>query len=87
MDPVFVMAVIMMSDINHTASVPDVSVPGNIGDSFNGAALDAVNVPNIDIAVPDISVSVPDISVPDVSFSSGGFDGGGFSGGFDGGGF
>lgn len=87
MDPVFFMAVIMMSDINHSVSVPDVSVPGNIGDSFNSAALDAVNVPSIDIAVPDISVSVPDISVPDVSFSSGGFDGGGFSGGFDGGGF
>jgi len=87
-DPVFFMAVIMMSDINHSASVPDVSVSGNIGDSFNGAALDAVSVPNIDVSVPDISVSVPDISVPDVSFSSGGFDGGGgFSGGFDGGGF
>ncbi|MDP2205672.1 MAG: hypothetical protein Q8K65_05140 [Alphaproteobacteria bacterium] len=87
MDPVFFMAVIMMSDINHSVTVPDVSVPGNIGDSFNGAALDAVSVPNIDIAVPDIAVSVPDISVPDVSISSGGFDGGGFSGGFDGGGF
>jgi hypothetical protein len=85
MDPVFFMAVIMMSDINHSVAVPDVSVPGNIGDSFNGAALDAVNVP--DISVPDIAVSVPDISVPDISFSSGGFDGGGFSGGFDGGGF
>lgn len=87
MDPVFFMAVIMMSDINHSVAVPDVSIPGNIGDSFNGAALDAVNVPNIDISVPDISVSVPDISVPDISISSGGFDSGGFSGGFDGGGF
>jgi len=80
MDPVFFMAVIMMSDINRSVAVPDVSVPGNIGDSFNSAALDAVNV-------PDIAVSVPDISVPDISISSGGgYDGGGFSGGFDGGG-
>lgn len=88
MDPVFFMAVIMMSDINHSVAVPDVSVPANIGDSFNTAAIDAMSVPNIDVAVPDIAISVPDISVPDVSFSSGGFDGGGgFSGGFDGGGF
>lgn len=84
MDPVFFMAVIMMSDIQHTA-VPDVSVPANIGDSFNSAAIDNVNIGNLDnISVPDIAISVPDISVPDISvsvsdsFSGGGFDGGSF---------
>lgn len=96
-DPLFFMAVIMMSDINHGVAVPDVSVAGNIGDSFNSAALDGLNkidMADIHVAVPEISVSVPDISVPDVSsgsygggYSGGGYDGGGFSGGFDGGGF
>lgn len=100
MDPVFFMAVIMMSDITHVPSVPDVSVPdagAAIGDSFNSAALDGavgaidVNVPDVNVSVPDISVpdiSVPDISVPDISISVSDF-GGGFSGGggFDGGGF
>lgn len=94
-DPLMMMAVIMMSDIHHV-STPDVS---SVGDSFNGASIDAagidnaVNIGNLDVSVPDISVSVPDISVPDISvpdisisdFGGGGYDGGGggFSGGFD----
>lgn len=96
MDPVFFMAVIMMSDISHAPHVPDVSVPdagSAIGDSFNSAAIDGavgsvdVNVPDVNVSVPDISVpdiSVPDISVPDVSISVSDFGGGG---GFDAGGF
>ena len=95
-DPLMMMAVIMMTDIHHV-STPDVS---SVGDSFNGASIDAagidsaVNIGNLDVSVPDISVSVPDISVPDISVpdisisdfgGGGGYDGGGggFSGGFD----
>lgn len=96
-DPLMFMAVIMMSDIHHVPT-PDVSA---VGDSFNGAAIDAagvdagslsgidnaVNIGNLDVSVPDISVSVPDISVPDISVPDISIDTGSFGGGFDGGGF
>ena len=88
-DPLMMMAVIMMSDIQH---VPTPDVP-SVGDSFNGASIDAagidsaVNIGNLDVSVPDIVVNVPDISVPDISIDtggfSGGFDSGGGGGGFD----
>lgn len=90
-DPLMMMAVIMMSDIHHV-SVPDVS---SVGDSFNGAAIDAgslsgidnaVNIGNLDVSVPDIAVSVPDISVPDISVPDISIDTGSFGGSFDGGG-
>lgn len=99
-DPLMVMTVIMLSDIQHTP-MPDFSAAiDSAAGSFNAASdalsggidagglsgLDAIG--NMDVSVPDISVSVPDISVPDISvpdFSS--YDGGGFSGGgYDGGG-